>query len=99
MALHDGATALIRLERGRDLTEGEAREYLADRQTPLRHATASPAVEVADVFRSLLDAEREKVRRAAALLERQHRHEWRPDLVTCGVEQDALSILRGAIER
>lgn len=35
--------------------------------------------------------------RALAVLEQPHKHDWRPDLVHCGQEQDAISILREAI--
>lgn len=35
--------------------------------------------------------------RAEQVLAREHTHNWRPDLVQCEFEQDALSILRGAL--
>lgn len=37
------------------------------------------------------------VERAEKLLSRDHHHTWRPDLVQCEVEQDALGILRNAL--
>lgn len=35
--------------------------------------------------------------RALAILEVPHKHDWRPDLVHCGQEQDAISVLREAV--
>ncbi|TAL44617.1 MAG: hypothetical protein EPN91_04075 [Salinibacterium sp.] len=40
---------------------------------------------------------RTAILRAATLLEQPHKHDWRPDLVQCAVELDALSILRAAL--
>ena len=43
-----------RLTRGRDLTEREIAEYLASRQTALRHATADVGTEIAEKLRDRL---------------------------------------------
>ncbi len=43
-----------RLTRGRDLTDAEIDQYLADRQTALRHATARVGDEIAEKLRDRL---------------------------------------------
>jgi hypothetical protein len=59
------AHELDRLTRGRPLTDDEIACYLADHQTPLRHATARVGDEIAEMLRDRLAAAREPVAPAA----------------------------------
>lgn len=52
-------TDLTRLERGRPLTDDEIAEFLADRQTSIRHGTAWVATEIAEQLRDRHRALRE----------------------------------------
>lgn len=55
--------------------------------------TAEAMAELQEEIQDLRSA----ISHAAELLSRPHKHNWRPDLVACGAEQDALSILLSAL--
>jgi len=63
---------------------------------------AGPSTEFTRTREEQLEIELAKLKtaivRAEKMLAEPHEHKWRPDLVTCGREQDALSILRMALE-
>jgi hypothetical protein len=63
-----------------------------------READAALIVAAVNALPALLDA-LDATGRALAMLERPHKHDWRPDLVTCGIEQDAAGILRAALDK